>query len=522
MDNRIRDVLIVGGGTAGWLAALYLNRALGDGVKITLVESTVIGRIGVGEATIPTLRFTLSFLGLSEEEWMPRCGATFKSGIKFSNWKGRGESYYHPFHERPEAFVNPYGAPYYPMLGEGFSLMHFWLAKKLRGEATEPFAYAMSPGPTLCDLKKSPRFKQSPRYEFPSAYHIDAGLLAAYLREVAVSRGIRHVDDNVTNAEVDERGFITRINTEKNGALSADLFIDCSGFRGLLINQTLGEPFEDDRPSLLCDAAVAMPARIDGAKDGINPYTSATALSSGWAWDIPLFHRRGTGYVYSSRFLTKDQAEAELRAYNGASADGMPASHIKIRTGQNRRIWVNNCVSVGLSSCFIEPLESTGIFLIEFELAMLVTFFPDKSFAPERTQAFNRAVRTVFEETRDFIVMHYVLSRREDTPFWRTVKNETVVPDRLKHKLESFKLQLPLLDGFDYAVFRARNYASILAGMEYLPSAPYPITEHLDSKLGEAALEAVKARTRELADKLPSHYDYLVDLHGGPPKPFEL
>jgi tryptophan halogenase len=199
----------------------------------------------------------------------------------------------------------------------------------------------------------------------------------------------------------------------------------------------------------------------------------------------------------------------------------MPANHIKIRTGQNSRIWVKNCVSIGLSSCFIEPLESTGIFLIEFELAMLLTFFPDRNFHPMRAQCFNQAVRKVFEETRDFVLMHYVLSDREDTAFWRAVRHETQTTKTLEAKLETFKLQFPVLDGFDYAVFRARNYASILAGMGHLPRAPYPAIEHLDPSVGERALAEVGMRTQKLAEALPSHYEYLCWLNNGPPPQFE-
>lgn len=519
-NQRIREILIVGGGTAGWLAATYLNRALGNTVRITLIESSAITRIGVGEATIPTLRFTMGFIGLTEEEWMPRCGGSFKTGIKFVNWQGDGQSFFHPFHERPESFVQPYATPFYPMLGEGFSLMHFWLGKTLRGETTEPLAYAISPGPTLCDLKKSPRYKQNSKYEFPSAYHMDAGLVAGYLREVGTARGVEHVVDDVTNVGLDSRGFITHVETSKHGNLKADLFLDCSGFRGILINGALHEEFISDKATLMCDAAVAMPARQDPEKDGINPFTTATALSSGWVWDIPLFHRRGTGYVYSSEFLSKEQAESELRAHLGPSCEGMPPNHLKIRVGHNRRMWVNNCVSVGLSSCFIEPLESTGIFLIEFELAMLVNFFPDLSFDPERASGFNEAVTAVYEETRDFVAMHYVLSNREDTPFWRAVKTKTVIPSSLKRKLATFETQFPILDGFGYQVFRARNYASILAGMGHLPKAPFPIIEHLDPKSGNDAFAAVKLRTQDLAANLPSHYEYLCDLNKGKPSPF--
>ncbi|MEJ7728087.1 MAG: tryptophan halogenase family protein [Polyangiaceae bacterium] len=518
MDNRIRSILIVGGGTAGWLSAAYLNRALGPGVEITLVESTAIGRIGVGEATIPTLRNTMRFLGAEEEEWMPKCNATFKTAIRFVNWTkparaGTPDVYYHPFSERPEKLVAAFDQPYFPVLGEGVSIMHYWLREHLQGVAKAPMAYACSPGPRLCDLRKSPRFRESPEHEIASAYHLDAGLLAGFLRDLAMGRGVKHVVADIAEARLDTSGAIQAVICADGLSLTADLYLDCTGFRGLLINQALGEPFISDTPSLLCDSAVAISARNDPGREGIPPYTQATALGHGWVWDIPLYHRNGCGYVYSSAFLGRDEAEAELRAFLGPRAEGMEPNHIRIRTGRNRNQWVKNCVSVGLSSCFIEPLESTGIFIVEYQLSTLLTLFPDRSFDEARIRRYNEAIGDCYEELRDFVVMHYCTTDRDDTPFWNAVQHDTVVPDSLKEKLDFFATTLPTTDGLKFAVFRARNYGCILAGMRRLPKSPYPLLEHLDPSVGQRELARIAAHTETLARALPDQFEYLTNLH---------
>ena len=515
-DLAVKSIVIVGGGTAGWLSATYLNRALGPSVKITLIESSDIPTIGVGEATIPSIVGTMKFLGLDEEDWMPKCNATFKTGIKFTNWMaskdGKEHYYWHPFSSREEPMVNPYDAPYFPEIGQGFSLTHYWLKRHLQGN-TEAFAYAANEGPTLCDLNKSPRFKDMPQYEIRSAYHFDAGLVARYLRDIGKERGIEHIVDHVARVAVDERNWVSGIHTAKGLVLEADLYLDCSGFRGLIINQALGEPHLNDNASLFCDSAVAMSATNNPKDEGIHPYTTSRAMSSGWIWDIPLYHRNGTGYVYSSRFQTPEAAEAELKGYLGKRGEGHAAKHIKIRTGRTQRSWVNNCVALGLSSCFLEPLESTGIFFVEAQLAFLVTLFPDKRMAPAMQEKYNESVRFCYEETRDFIVLHYCLSDRDDTPFWRAVKNETVIPDTLKDRLALFRESFPVLNVDRFAIFKNRNYACILAGMDAIPKTPYPILEHLDPNLGDEAFAKVKKRTAELAAHLPDQYEYLTHLH---------
>jgi tryptophan halogenase len=517
-SGPIRSILIVGGGSAGWLSAAYLNRALGDSVQITVVESKNIPRIGVGEATVSTLRFTMAFLGLADEDWMPHCNATYKTAIQYVNWNrpptkdGARDAFYHPFFERNEELIKPPGLPYFPERGEGISIIHYWLRRHLAGNP-EPFSYAAFPGARLCDAQRSPRFKERQEYEVPSAYHLDASLLGAFLSKLAVSRGVRHLVDDVVDVQLDARGFIQDVTTKDSGNLSADLFLDCSGFRSLLLGAALQEPFHSEGKSLLCDSAVAMNARNDPETTGIDPFTKATAARSGWMWEIPLFHRFGSGYVYCSRFASSDAAEAELRQHLGARGAELPANHIKMRPGRHERLWVNNCVAVGLAGGFIEPLESTTIFLIEFTLANLLTFFPDRGFGAGNRGKFNRTVIAMYEEIRDFIVLHYVLANRTDTDFWRTVHAETVIPETLRANLEYFADNFPVSEQFTNWVFRERSYACILSGLGRLPKRPYPLLHHLKDADVEQRFAAIRKRTDALVEALPDHYQYLRHMY---------
>jgi tryptophan 6-halogenase len=376
-DNRVQSIVIVGGGTAGWLSAAYLNRALGKKVKITVIESKTIGRIGVGEATVSSWRITMQYLGFTDEDWMHRAGATYKTAIKFINWNrepiaGKPDEYfYHPFFDWVEDLPKPFSSPYFRGRGEGVSITHYWLKRFQEGQTKEHFARVAFPTPTLCDLKRSPRMKDSTSYEYNTAYHMDAQLVADFLRDVVIERGAEVLYDDVETATQDERGYLRSVKTKGGKEVLGDLFVDCTGFRGLLINQVLKVPFISENSSLLCNAAVAMPRKTDPEKDGINPFTIARTGTSGWKWVIPLFHRDGCGYVYSNNFQSKDSAEKELREYLGPGADDSPANHIQMRVGRNERLWEKNVVAVGLSGCFIEPLESTTIFLIEYALANL-------------------------------------------------------------------------------------------------------------------------------------------------------
>jgi len=303
-DKRIRSIVIVGGGTAGWLTAAYLNRALGQKVKITVIESKNIGRIGVGEATVSSWRITMKWLGFDDEDWMHRCNGSYKTGIKFINWNrppepGKPDEYfYHPFFDWVENLPKPFAAPYARGRGEGISIIHYWMKRYLEGHK-EHFARVAFPQPTLADLQRSPRQIGNPNYDYNTAYHIDAILVGDFLRDVVLKRGgVEVIYDDVQDATQDERGFLRSVKTRGGLEVSGDFFVDCTGFRGLLINNVLKSKFNSDNNALLCDAAVAMPAKTNPEKDGINPYTIARTATAGWMWVIPLFHRNGCGYVY--------------------------------------------------------------------------------------------------------------------------------------------------------------------------------------------------------------------------------
>jgi tryptophan halogenase len=520
-DHRIRRILIVGGGTAGWLSAAYLRRALSPDTEITLVESSDVPPIGVGEATIPTLRFTFDFLGLDEAEWMRECNASYKMAIKFENWlHGQGEHYYHTFTNRSttkaDVLINPWGRPYFPDVGLGISPMHYWLAKKLAGEEVEPYAYACLPSTLLCEKKLAPRCPDHPELDRLSAYHFDAGLVAKYLARVAKERGVHHVIGHVADAEqAAEDGSITAVTTKDGRRLEADLFIDCSGFRSLLIEQTLKEPFLSDAQHLLVDSAIAIPSENHPERDGLNSYTIASAQRAGWTWDIPLFHRNGTGYVYSSQFIDGEAAEQELREFLGPRAAGASARHLRLRVGKMRNLWVKNCIAIGLSGSFLEPLESTSIFMTEYQLAQLVTFFPDKRFAPSRVRAYNDVLNDMYNDIRDFIVLHYVLSKRRDTPFWVEATRDSCLTDSLRERLEFFRENMPIHERQSLPLFKTISYAQILAGMDCLPEFSTPLLAHVDRDLGERALLALRQERNRALESLPSHYDYLKSVHDG-------
>jgi glycine/D-amino acid oxidase-like deaminating enzyme len=512
MDTNIKKILVVGGGTAGWLSACYLNRALQDKVEITLIESSAVPRVGVGEATVQTLRATLAFIGLTDADWMPKVGGTYKSAIKFENWvdpkPGTKNHYWHPFVKHPGPSIQPFGAPYFPEIGTEVALTHYAHHLRLQGEPRS-IAELLLPTPALCEANKSPVNPGDHSLDVATAFHLDAGRLAGFLSELGRSRGIKHVVDHLVDVGVDERGFISHVTTESGLRLDADLFLDCTGFQGLLINQALGVEFCDQSKHLLCDSAVALSATQAAEADGIKPYTTASALRHGWAWDIPLRHRRGCGYVYSSAFSTRDEAEREIREFLGDAASESSANHIKIRVGVNEEPWRNNCVAIGLSGSFIEPLESTGIFLVEYALALLLTLFPDKRFDPGRIRRFNEGFRQMYDETRDFIVLHYYVNRRTDTKFWEAARAESVMTDSLAQKLEFLRHGLPVLDKLKLTNFRSFAYTCILDGCGQLPEQPAPIVRLVGQDLARAEFERIEALTRETVAAMPSHVDAL-------------
>lgn len=514
-----RKVVIVGGGSAGWMTAAYLAKALG-GVEITLVESPAVPIIGVGEATFSTIKLFFDFLELDESEWMPACDATYKLGIKFVNWTGDGSHFFHPF-QRYEVV-------------DGYSLGEWWLKLKSR-EAQ--FDYSCFVTPALCNAQRSPRFldgrvfdprvqshfPRAPesrsstlfnhRVQYPYAYHFDAALVARFLRGYAMRRGARQVLDDVLDVGLREDGSISHIQTRQHGAIAGDLFVDCTGFRGLLINKALGEPFVSFSDSLLCDRAVALRVPVDTARAGINPFTTATALSAGWVWNIPLYSRIGTGYVYCSHFLDKDAAERELRAHLGPAAEGCEANHIQMRIGRCRNSWVKNCVAIGLASGFVEPLESTGIFFIQHGIEELVRCFPAHRPEDEVVRAYNRQVGACIDGVRDFLVIHYRATNRADTEFWKAT-DHTLLPDGLVERLPLWSKRMPTDRNITphFHGFESYSYSVMLLGLNFRPQDSLPVLEHLDPANALEAFRALRQRAERLRRTLPSQYDYLTHI----------
>ncbi|GAA2806063.1 tryptophan halogenase family protein [Saccharopolyspora taberi] len=527
MDHRIKKVVILGGGTAGWMTAAYLSKALQNTVEITLLEAASVPPIGVGEATVPNLhRVVFDFLGIPEDEWMRECNASFKTAVKFINWRtpGEGSPTAREWQGRPDHFYHPFGL--LPSQ-EQIPLSHYWSYKRLLGETDEPFDYACFREPAIMDAKKAPRSLDGEPATY-YAWHFDAHLVADFLRRFATEKqGVLHVQDTLRQVQKDDRGFVTALTTEGGRVLDADLFIDCSGFRGLLINEALGEPFIDMNDHLLCDSAVAASVPHDDEANGVEPYTSAIAMPSGWTWRIPLLGRFGSGYVYSSKFASRDQATEDFCKLWDLDPETTPLNQISFRVGRNRRAWVNNVVSIGLASCFLEPLESTGIYFIYAAIYQLAKHFPDRRFDPVLVDRFNHQIETTFDETRDFLQAHFYFSPRTDTPFWQANK-ELELADGILEKVAMYKAGVPvnppLTDerGY-YGNFEAEfnnfwtngSYYCIFTGMGMLPDRPLPALTYKPESIQAADLlfAKVKQQQQALVADLPSNYDVLRQLH---------
>lgn len=315
------------------------------------------------------------------------------------------------------------------------------------------------------------------------------------------------------DASLNQDGSVQSLITDDGERLEADFYVDCSGFRSFLIGKCLNVPYIESSQSLLCDSAVAIPCSSDPERNGVNPFTTATALSSGWSWEVPLMHREGTGYVYSSQHLSTSKAEEELRELLGDKANDGSANHIKMRVGRYARSWEKNVVAIGLASSFVEPLESTTIFLIEYQLASLVSHFPASKVDHVRSDWYNKEVGSMYDEIRDFIVMHYILTKRTDSEFWRRVQEETVIPSSLEEKIERFRSGVITVDGLTHNIFESRSYASVMSGMDAGPFRGAPILEFQDEKDGLELIRKVDRVSKIIASVQPTHLEYLKQLH---------
>lgn len=499
-----KSIIVVGGGTAGWLAAAYLQRTLDTNpqapLSITLIESEDIGAIGVGEATVPTLRQTLRVLDIPETALFSKCEATLKNGIRFIGWRNGGneqdDRYDHPFE-------NPIAMHGYPMALQ-------WLNLKQRGMTTAAAGDAICVQTALMDKNLSPKLMSSQNFDapLPYAYHLDAILLGKLLRDTAKSRGVHHVEGRVVTVNKDADG-IRSVVLADGSEHAADLFVDCTGFRSLLIGE-LDSPWVSYSDTLLCDRAVACPVAYDGDNAPLRSYTTCTAKDAGWTWDIDLQSRRGTGYVYSSAFCDETQAEAVLRAHHG---DGMPLAdmrHLKMRIGHRARMWDKNCLALGLAAGFIEPLESTGIYLIEYALQIFMDHLPVAGMPGKSRERFNFMMNEIYDELHDFIMLHYVLSQRRDTPFWRAYTEEVKLSPRLQQLLELWNEKLPTQTDINrhVSLFGPNNWFFILAGMHRLPQMGAAQVPFMRPDLGVQSLAYIaKVRQTALAQS-PSMRDY--------------
>nr|AHE14538.1 RebH-like halogenase [uncultured bacterium] len=529
MGNAIEKIVILGGGTAGWMAASYLGKALNGTVDITVLAAPDIPTLGVGEATIPNLQTAFfDFLGISEDEWMRECNASYKMAIKFVNWRTAGDGSPDPrnLDRGSDHFYHIFGLlPYYDQL----PLSHYWVQRVLAKQTDEPFDYACYPEPLALDQNRSPRWMDGSRAT-NYAWHFDAHLVADFLRRFATGKlGVRHVQDRMEHVTHAPDGSIQSLLTRSGETLEADLFVDCSGFRGLLINQAMGEPFLDMSDHLLCNSAVASAVPHDDATQGVEPFTSAIAMKAGWTWKIPMLGRFGTGYVYSSQFADEDEAVRDFCDLWNLDPERVPLNKIRFRVGRNRRAWVKNCVSIGTSSCFVEPLESTGIYFIYAALYQLVKHFPDENFNSILIDRFNTEIETMFDDTRDFIQAHFYFSPRVDTPFWRANK-ELRLGDRMCEKVEMYRagmaINSPVSDDATvyYGNFEEEfrnfwnnsNYYCVLAGLGVVPTSATPRLHHMPASVEgvEKVFQDVKRRQRSLLETLPTCYEFLRAQHG--------
>jgi len=503
MVHPLKRIVIVGGGTAGWLtagviAAKHRSRMPG-GFTVTLVESPTTPIIGVGEGTWPTLRSTLSRIGVSETEFIRRCDASFKQGARFARWTTgtADDSYYHPL--------------MFPQNFSQLNLAPHWLAEN-KGRS---FCDAVCPQGQLCDEGLAPKTIATAEYEALAnyAYHLDAGKFAAFLQKHCCEKlNVRHVLADVRQVHLLEDGDIRSLTTEQAGEIEGDLFVDCTGFKALLIGETMGVPFKSCTDTLFCDTALAVQLPYQSDTEPMASHTISTAQSAGWIWDIGLPTRRGIGYVYSSRHSSDDSAERELRDYLGPRGKALPIRKIPIKAGHRETFWKRNCVAVGLSAGFLEPLEASAIVLIEMCAKLIAEQMPACREVMDIVAARFNATQTYrWGRIIDFLKLHYVLTQREDSAFWRDNRLPETVPERLQDLLTLWRHQSPWFhDEFDRIeeVFPAASYQYVLYGMGFRTEIE-PLALAADSKNAERAMRENVQQAERLRVGLPRNRELI-------------
>ncbi|MCP8900412.1 tryptophan halogenase family protein [Gilvimarinus xylanilyticus] len=490
MNTRIKNIVVLGGGTAGWMSAALLKKVLGGSVNITLVESDEIATVGVGEATIPPIQHVNRVLGINEAEFLRETNATMKLAIKFENWYRQGQGYFHTFSSpgQSSAFCQ---------------FHHYWLRAKRAGLGKDLWDYdlnylALSAG------KFAKLETRDPRLELPYAYHFDAGLYGAYLRKISQALGVKRIEGKVNHTTINQdTGAVEQLLLASGVAVSGDLFIDCSGFRALLLQQKLGVGFDDWSHWLPCDRAVAVPSeRLAQTR----PYTRAIAHHSGWQWQIPLQHRQGNGLVYSSRFSSDEQATQTLLQNLECQPVADPRV-IHFRTGRARQQWHKNVIGVGLASGFLEPLESTSIHLVQSAIVRLLKYFPHTGIQADVVKQYNQESRIEYEQVRDFLILHYKLNRREDSEFWQQMARISI-PESLQHKIDVFAAQGVLVRERN-DIFAESSWLQLLLGQGVEPRDHHPLAGAMDEAQLANFMQQTEQLKREPITAMHFHDDFL-------------
>ncbi|MGA9333930.1 MAG: tryptophan halogenase family protein [Rudaea sp.] len=492
-SGRVLSIVIVGGGTAGWMTAAALSKVLGRDYSIRLIESDEIGIVGVGEATIPQIKLFNNVLELDENDFVRQTRGTFKLGIEFVDWGRLGDRYIHGF----------------GTIGQDRGLVqfhHYWLKRFRQGKARDIGAYSINTAAAPAGkFMRSADLPNSPLSNIAYAYHFDAGLYARYLRGYAQQRGVHRTEGKIVDSiQRGSDGFIESVVLESGEQIVGDLFVDCSGFRGLLIEQKLKTGYDDWTHWLPCDRALAVPCENAGPPI---PYTRSSARTAGWQWRIPLQHRIGNGYVYSSEYISDDEAAATLLKHLDGRALAEPRL-LRFTTGKRRKFWNKNVVAIGLSSGFMEPLESTSIHLIQSGIARLVSFFPDQGFSPVLIDRYNRQSAFEFERIRDFLILHYHATERDDTPFWNYCRTMQV-PAELQDNMDLFRDSGRFYRESD-ELFAVTSWVQVMLGQRITPRSYHPMVDLLsDDELGEFVAGVENVMKRCVA-AMPTHAEFIA------------
>jgi tryptophan halogenase len=484
--NTIKKVVIAGGGTAGWMAAASISKLIGKNLDITLIESDQIPTVGVGEATIPSLLILHQLLKIKEEEFVAAVHGTFKLGISFENWRNVNEDYIHSF-----------GYTGKDCWAAGFQ--HFWLKGRQEGISKEFGQYC----PELVAAKQG-KFAVLPNLAINYAYHIDAGRYATFLRKIAEDNGVTRTEGTIKDVTTsDQNGYIESVTLASGQVIEGDLFIDCTGFRGLLIEQTLHTGYDDWSHFLPCDRAVAVQTESVGPPI---PYTRSIARESGWQWRIPLQSRVGNGLVFCSRYMSDDEAIQTILDNVEGKTINEPRV-IPFRAGQRRRHWNKNCVAVGLSSGFVEPLESTSIHLIQRSVTRLMQMFPYAGIREAEINEFNTQMDFEIQNIRDFIVLHYHVTNREDTRFWRHCRNMKI-PESLQHRIDLFK-ETGRVFKVPHELFGENSWIQVMLGQGLMPEQYHPIVDEMTDEELRHFLHGAEASVAKLVSRLPQHQAFI-------------